>query len=647
DEVERHARERSIALLRTPMGMGFAPMRGSEVISPEEFAKLPEEERARVARDVEALQEELQAAMAQSPKWHREALSRLKELNHEVATLAVKHLIDELRERNHDLPEILEHLGRVQEDVVENVDAFRRPSEVPPALLERPGGDSPHLHRYQVNVLVDHSASRGAPIVYEPSPSYQNLVGRVEHMPAMGALLTDFTMIKPGALHHANGGYLLLDARKVLGQPYAWEGLKQALSAAEIRIESLGQAFSLVSTVSLEPQHIPLDVKVVLVDEPIVYYLLHALDPDFPELFKVVADFDDRMERGGDASLLYARFIATEARKRSLRPLERAAVARLIEQSARIAGDAERLTTLMRHVSDLLVESDHQAKLRGSARVEAVDVERAIEAAQRRAGRVRERFLEETVRGTLLVDTDGARVGQVNGLAVYQLGDATFGRPSRISARVSVGGGKVIDIEREVKLGGALHSKGVLILAGFLAARYGVERPLSLAGTLVFEQSYGGIDGDSASSAELYALLSALAELPIRQGMAVTGSVDQFGYVQAIGGVNEKVEGFFDLCAARGLTGTQGVLIPAANVKHLMLRRDVVVATESGAFRVHAVRHVDEGIELLTGVPAGAPDAAGAYPDGSVNRRVLDRLRGFAESRRLAAGPRNAGAETP
>jgi lon-related putative ATP-dependent protease len=637
EEVERHARERGIALLRTPVGMGFAPVRGNEVISPDEFAKLPDEERARVARDVEALQQELQAAMAQFPNWQREGLARVKELNHEVATLAVKHLIDELREHNQDLPEVLDHLGRVQEDVVAHVDAFRPSPEGAPAPLEHAGGEHPHLRRYQVNVLVDHSASRGAPIVHEPSPSYQNLVGRVEHLQAMGALLTDFTLIKPGALHQANGGYLILDARKVLAQPYAWEGLKQALRAREIRIESLGQVISLVSTVSLEPQHIPLDVKVVLIDEPIVYYLLHALDPDFAELFKVVVDFDDRMERSDDASLLYARFLATEARKRGLRPLDRAAVARMIEHAARLAGDSERLSTLTRHVSDVLVEADHGAARRGGPRIEAEDVEHAIEGALRRTGRVRERFLEETVRGTLLVDTTGERVGQVNGLAVYQLGDAAFGRPSRITARVSLGSGRVVDIEREVELGGALHSKGVMILAGFLAARYGTEEPLSLAATLVFEQSYGGIDGDSASSAELYALLSSLAELPIRQGMAVTGSVNQFGEVQAIGGVNEKVEGFFDLCAARGLTGEHGVVIPAANVKHLMLRRDVVAAVEAGRFRIHAVRHVDEGIELLTGVPAGTADAAGEYPEGSVNRRVRDRLRSFAERRRRGA----------
>jgi lon-related putative ATP-dependent protease len=643
-EIENHARERSIAMLRTPMGMGFAPLKGTEVLSPDEFAKLPEDERDRLTHAVEGLQRELQAVMAQFQQWQREGLARLKQLNHEVATLAVQHLVNELRGYNRDIPAMLEHLDRVQADVVEHVDFFRRPAgEGGSPAPEMVGNDHPQLRRYQVNVLVDHSRSHGAPVVYEPSPSYQNLVGRVEHLQTMGALLTDFALIKGGALHQANGGYLLLDARKVLTQPFAWEGLKQALRAREIRIESIGQFVSMVSTVSLEPEHVPLEVKVVLIDEPLIYYLLHSVDPDFAELFKVVVDFDDRMTRSGDASLLYARFLATEARMRGLKPLDRAAVARMVEYGARLAGDAERLSTLSRNVCDVLVEADHRAAQRSAGLVTGADIQEALDAAARRTGRVRERLLEETQRGTLLVDCDGEQVGQVNGLAVYQLGDASFGRPSRITARVGLGDGRVIDIEREVKLGGPLHSKGVLILSGFLTARYGIEEPLSLAATLVFEQSYGGIDGDSASSAELYALLSALGELPIRQSLAVTGSVDQFGRVQAIGGVNEKIEGFFDLCVARGLTGAQGVLIPASNVKHLMLHPDVVAAAEAGRFHVHAVEHVDAGLELLTGIPAGVADASGVYPEGSANRRIVDRLRDLATRRRRFAATAGEG----
>jgi lon-related putative ATP-dependent protease len=378
---------------------------------------------------------------------------------------------------------------------------------------------------------------------------------------------------------------------------------------------------------------------VVLVDEPIVYYLLHAADPEFGELFKIVADFDDRMPRTRESTLAYARFIATQARAQGLRPLERGAVARLIEHAARRAGDAERLTTLVHAVKDVIVEADHRAALRDAPHVADADVSAAIAAAERRSDRLRDRLLEETERGTILIDTDGERVGQVNGLAVLQLGDFAFGRPSRITARVRVGSGQVVDIEREVALGGALHSKGVLILSSYLASRYAEEEPLSLAASLVFEQSYGGIDGDSASCAELYALLSALAGVPLRQSFAVTGSVNQHGEVQAIGGVNEKIEGFFDLCRRRGLSGRQGVLIPSTNVRHLMLREDVVAACERGEFAVHAVASIDQGIEILTGLPAGVAQPGGAYPEGSVNRRVQDRLRLFAERRRDFARP--------
>jgi lon-related putative ATP-dependent protease len=640
--IEAEARQRGLAFIRTPMGMGFAPLRDDAVLGPDEFAKLPPAERERIASDVGAMQERLQAVAADFPSWQREGAKRLRDLTREFGMHAARNLVDELRTRYAELPEVLEHLSRIEADVVEHVELFRRgepaaPSPLPFAVA--PDADMLHLERYRVNVLVDHGSSRGAPVVYEPHPSYQNLVGAVEHRPALGTLVTDFTLIKPGALHRANGGYLVLDARRVLAQPWAWEGLKQALRSGRVRIESLGQVFSIVSTVSLEPEEIPLEVKVVLLDEPFVYHLLHSYDPDFGDLFKVAVDFDDRIPRTLETTALYARFVATQARAAKLRPLERDAVALVIEESARRTGDSERLSALTRDVLDLLAESNHRAEVAGRAVTTADDVRAAVAASERRLDRVRDRLLEETERGTLLVDSEGSRVGQINGLAVFQLGSFAFGRPSRITARVRVGAGQVIDIEREVQLGGPLHSKGVLILSSFLAARYASDVPLSLTASLVFEQSYGGIDGDSASAAELFALLSALAEAPLRQDLAVTGSVNQLGEVQAIGGVNEKIEGFFDLCKARGLTGTQGVLIPSANVKHLMLREDVVVAVASGRFAVHPVATIDEGIELLTGLEAGAADTEGRYPEGTVNRRVYDRLVGFAEKRRSFAAP--------
>jgi lon-related putative ATP-dependent protease len=466
-------------------------------------------------------------------------------------------------------------------------------------------------------------------------------VGRVEYVAELGNLVTDFTLIQAGALHRANGGYLIVDARRLLQQPLAWDELKRALRSKVIRIESIGQALSLTATASLEPEPIPLDTKVVLLGERYLYYLLSQLDPEFPELFKVAADFEEEVERDPEGERLYARLLGTFARREGLRPLDRGAVARAIEQASRRAADAERLQVHAETVADLMREADHLAGAAGAAVVTATHVQAALDAQVRRASRVRERIHEDIRRGTILIETRGEAVGQVNGLVVLQLGGYAFGRPSRITARVRLGSGSVVDIEKEVALGGPIHSKGVLILSGFLGQRFATERPLSLAASLVFEQSYSAVEGDSASCGELVALLSALAEVPVRQGRAITGSVNQHGQVQPIGGVNEKIEGFFDVCSAAGLTGEQGVLVPASNVKHLMLRSDVVEAAEKGLFHVWPIETVDQAVELLTGLPAGERGADGRYPEGTANRRVDDRLAAFAEK------ARNFGRGTP
>lgn len=476
-------------------------------------------------------------------------------------------------------------------------------------------------------------------MVYEDYPTQPNLIGRVEHLAQYGALITDFNLIRAGSLHKANGGFLVMDARKLLMNPFAWEDLKRALKAREIRIESPGQSMGLFSTFSLEPEPIPLDIKVVLIGDPMLYYLLSHHDPEFSELFKVAADFDWRMDRSPRAVLELSRSVAALVRKEGLLPLDRSGMARVIEQASRLVEDAEKLSTHMASLADLVREADHWAHAASARQIAAAHVQQAIDAAIRRQDRVRENVQEEIQRGIIHVATDGAEIGQINALAVLQLGNFAFGHPVRITARIHAGKGDVIDIEREVDLGGPLHGKGVLILSGFLAARFGAHEPLSLSASLVFEQSYGGIDGDSASSTELYVLLSALADLPIRQDLAVTGSVDQFGRVQAIGGVNEKIEGFFDLCAARGLSGSQGVLIPASNVAHLMLRADVVEACRQGRFAIYAIDHVDQGIEVLTGVPAGEADAQGRYPTGTVNRKVQARLAAFASRAALRLVP--------
>lgn len=639
EEIQRMAGERHIALVKTPGGFAFAPAKGDEVLPPEEYERLGDPEKERVSRDIEMLQEALQAVIGRIPQLNREARERLKMLNRQVTTNAVEHVLDELRASYKDFPDVLHFFEEVEQDVVENFEDFLRKDErameglMGLAALGGEGVMGPRSYRrYHVNLLIDHSASQGAPVVYEDNPTMPNLIGRAEHMAQMGALITDFNMIRAGALHRANGGYLLLDARNVLTQPLAWEELKRVLKSGEIRIESPGQMLSIVSTVSLEPQAIPLDVKIILIGEPLIYYLLYEHDPDFGELFKVVADFTEEMSRSAENDVLYARLVSTLVRREKLRPFGADAIARIIEQAARRVGDAEKISTSLRQLTDLLVESDYWAGATGRAVVSAADVKHALEARIHRSDRLRERMQEEIVRGTLLIDTAGATVGQVNGLSVVALGGFTFGRPIRITARVWPGSGEVIDIEREVELAGPIHSKGVMILTGFLGERYARRSPLALTATLVFEQSYGEIEGDSASSTELYALLSALADLPIKQTLAVTGSVDQHGRIQAIGGVNEKIEGFFDLCRARGLSGEHGVLIPASNVKNLMLRDEVLEAVRAGQFKVFSVSTIDEGIELLTGVPAGKADADGRYPEGTVNRRVANTLRSYTET---------------
>lgn len=641
--IEKRAREKGIALVRTPVGVGLAPRRDDgEVIEPSDLERLPEKERERLSASMAELQEQLQEALAQLPREARRQREALRALRREVTAFAVGHLIDEVRVKYSGLPEVMEHLDAVQEDVIDNTEDFKAETSDEPdvlaALLPRRRAARP-FRRYQVNVLVDHSRTRGAPVAYEDHPTHANLIGRVEHLSEFGSLTTDFLLVRAGALHRASGGYLLLDANKVLMQPMAWDELKRALRSRQVRVESLGQALGLLATASVEPEPIPLDVKVVLLGDRLLYYLLADLDPEFLELFKVAADFEETLDRDAAGEALYARLLATMARREGLRPLDREAVARVVEHGSRLASDAEKLSVHLESLADLLRQADHFAGEAGREAVGRNDVEHAIDAQVRRMSRVSDRMLEEIRRGTILIDTGGTKVGQVNGLSVMQLGGYLFGRPSRITARVRLGTGRVLDIEREVRLGGPIHSKGVLILSGFLGERYAAERPLSLHASLVFEQSYAGVEGDSASCAELCALLSAIAETPVRQSLALTGSVNQQGQVQAVGGVTEKVEGFFDVCKAAGFTGEQGVLIPAANVKHLMLRHDIVEAVERGQFRVFEIETVDEALELLTGLPAGVRDAKGEFPEGSLNRRVETRLVGFAEKARAFAKP--------
>lgn len=642
--LEERATRASIAIVRTPAGLALAPVHLGEIMPPDEFEKLPEDKRQSYLAAMEELQGELRDALEEVPRLEKEARERVRKLIREVAATRTSHLVDDLKEKHADHPAVVAHLGALEDDVLGNVEELLKSDgaekeDGPPELgelgLVKPAA---RFRKYQVNLVVDHGETKGAPVIYENHPTFQKLVGRVEHVSQLGALLTDFNLIKAGALHRANGGYLMLDARNLLREPYAWEALKRALLAKQVRVESLGQMLNLVSTVSLEPEPIPMDIKVVLLGERELYGLLSQLDPDFLGLFKVAADFEDDVDRTAETSLAYARMIAGFTMKEGMRPFEVKAVARVLDQVARSAADAEKLSAHMGEMRDLVREAEYWAGERGAAAVSAGDVERAIAAQDERAGRVRERVLEEIQRGTYLIDTTGTRVGQINGLAVHVNGRSAFGRPSRITAKVRLGKGQLVDIEREAELSGPIHSKGVFILAGFLGARYAPDHPLSLDASIVFEQSYGVVEGDSASCAELCALLSALSNVPLRQSLAMTGSVNQHGQVQAIGGVNEKVEGFFDVCKARGMTGQEGVMIPLSNVKHLMLRRDVVEAVEKGLFAIYPIETVDQAMELLAGVPAGERGADGAFPEGTINHAVEARLIAFAERRLSLSG---------
>jgi len=626
EQLGADAASLGIALLHTPGGFSFAPAKDDRVMTPEQFNQLPPEERAKLEANLKELQERLQKVIRHVQQLQKEKRARIKQLDREMCMATVTALADELRAAHAALPGVLAFLDEMQADVLENLDEFRRPpdSEIGPFGMR---ADQSFFRRYDVNVIVgDDLGDAGAPVVDEDNPTHPNLLGRVEYIARFGTLVTEFNQIRSGALHRANGGFLLLDAQRLLTQPFAWDGLKRALRTREIRTESIGQTYGMVSTVALEPEPIPLDVKVILFGDRRLYHLLLAYDPEFGELFRIAADFEDEVPRTPDHELLYARLICSIVRREQWLPFARDAVARVVEQAARWSGDAEQLSSAIEELTHLMRESEHAARADGDGVVGAAHVERAIVAHRRRSGRVREKVQEAIQRGDLLIDTTGAVVGQVNGLSVTLSGDQPFAFPTRITANTRMGEGDVVDIQREVELSGPIHSKGVLILASFLATRYSPERPPSLSASLVFEQTYGEVDGDSASVAELCALLSSLGRFPLRQSLAVTGAVDQHGRVLPIGAVNEKIEGFFDVCQARGLTGDQGVLIPAANVRHLMLRPDVVDAAAAGRFHVYPVTTVDEALSLLSGMEAGAPDDAGFFPAGSANARVMERL---------------------
>jgi lon-related putative ATP-dependent protease len=641
EALNEKARTQNVALLRTPVGFTFAPIVGGQVMKPEAFNDLPDAERKTITDKIEVLQKDLALLLERIPGWERERRAKVTELDREHARLAIIEVMRDVIKSFADLREVTAHIQATINEMIAQVGLFRAASaakreEVAPGVqvADLVTEADPRFRRFRVNLLVGDGEKTQAPVVIEDNPSMGNLVGRIEQQAQMGALFTDFTMIRPGSLHLANGGFLMIDARRLLLEPYAWEVLKRCLRARQITIESPTDRVSILTAQSLKPDPIPLSTKVILFGDRQLYYGLFEGDPDFAELFKIAVDFEDTVNWTDATASEYARLIGSIAQREELRPLSPTAVAHVVEELGREAEDAAKLSLRIGNLADHLREADFWAAEAGHKVIDAADVDRAMSAYERRHERVSVRTQELIEREIMLIDTAGAKVGQINGLSVMSLGGYAFGKPSRITARVRVGTGRIIDIEREVALGGPLHSKGVLILSSYIASHYALDRPTSLSASLVFEQSYGGVDGDSASSTELYALLSALADVPIRQSLAVTGSVNQRGEVQAIGGVNEKIEGYFALCRARGLDGTHGVMIPKANEQHLMLRRDVVAAVAQGKFNIFSVATIDEGIELLTGMPAGEPGADGRYPKDTINRRVEDRLIAFAEARR-------------
>jgi lon-related putative ATP-dependent protease len=636
DELKSFAQAREFHAEVTPTGIATAPLVHGHPLTQEQFERLPPDQRDRIARGSRELQEESAIFVHHLHQLEKETVERLRDLEREVALFATGPLFQELRDAYADRPDVVAYLGEVQEDVLQHVDELGE-SEQPVLPFPFAVRRRDNFSRYRVNVLVDNGAGHGAPVVLERNPTYYNLLGRVEYRAAFGSMVTDFHEIKPGALHRANGGFLVLDMLDVLKHPFTWESLKRALRGREVRIENLGEEFSAIPSATLTPAPIPLDVKVVLIGSPLLYRLLLQLDEDFRKLFKVKAEFAPEMEWSDEHFAGYAAFVRRCVDEAGLCHFDRSAVARLIEHGARLREHQQKLSARLLEISDVVSEASFWAGKAARKTVRASDVDRAVAEREYRSDLVEERIRELIVAGTIVIDIDGERCGQVNGLSIVDLGDHSFGLPSRVTAQASLGRGNVLSIEREIELSGAIHSKGFLILSGYLAGKYAQAAPLALQATITFEQTYDEVDGDSASSTELYALLSSLSGLPLRQGIAVTGSVGQHGEIQAVGGVTRKIEGFFATCKARGLTGEQGVIVPRSNLANLMLRPEVVEAVRAGAFHVWAVQTVDEGIELLTGRPAGSPRADGTYPEGSVNAFVAARLGDYADRARTFA----------
>lgn len=642
--LERQAADRGILLKKTVSGLAVAPGKDGKTLSQEQYNALSREERERIDENLKFMQDKLSDAVREARGVEKETRDRINALDREVVQYVVNPHINDLLDKFKDLECVVEYLKQVQEDILENVDDFRPREEIsiPGLAGMRMQKQEPTLERYNVNLIVNNKDAKGAPVIFESNPTYYNLFGRIEYKVQFGVGLTDFTMIKSGSVHKANGGYLVVNALDVLRNIFVYDSLKRMIKNREVKIEDVWEQYRLVSTTTLKPEPIPVSLKLVLIGEPIIYYLLYNLDPEYRKLFKVKADFDIVMPRDDENIQKYGAFIAARCKEECLVPFDRSGVARVVEHSCRLSGDKEKLSSRFNEIENLVVEAAYWAKKNGAPAVTDEHVEHAIEEKRYRGSKLEDKLREYIMEDTIMVATEGSVVGQINGLAVLDLGDYPFGKPSRVTAKTFMGDAGVVNIEREVKMSGRIHNKALMILTSFLGERYAQDFPLTLSASITFEQLYEEIEGDSATCTEVYALLSSLSGLSINQGIAITGSMNQRGEVQPIGGVNEKIEGFFDVCKAKGLNGSQGVIIPRRNVRNLMLKREVREAVADGKFSIYPIDDIDDGFEILTGVTMGEKQADGTYPEGSANRTIQERLKKLATSYKAFGRPKPA-----
>jgi lon-related putative ATP-dependent protease len=632
-QLDKRAQEEGFVIQASPVGLFMIPVIDGKPVNDQEFMQLDPKVREAIEKKREQLSEQFRVAMKQIRELEEKTNDELKKLNRNVAIFAIGHIVDSLKEEYKDFPEVVAYIDDVKNDLLENLVQFIKPEQEPPqqAAFQFPWTKELPYRKYEVNIVVNNSELKGAPVITEMNPTYPNLFGRIEKEAQFGVLTTDFTLIRSGSIHKANGGYVVLRAEELLQTSLSWESLKMALTSGQVTVEEPGERLGFVAIKGLKPEPIPLTIKVVIIGNPLLYQMLWMYDMDFRELFKVKADFDTTMDRTQENMKNYAAFVCTFCKKENIKHLDTSAIAKIIEHSSRLAEDQEKLSTRFAEIADIIREANFYATQEKAKFITASHIKRAVEEKAYRSNLIQGKIQEMIQRNVLLIDTKGKAVGQVNGLSVLGLGDFAFGSPSRVTASIGIGREGIIDIEREAQLSGPIHTKGVMILGGYLAEKYAHDKPLSLSARLVFEQSYDEVEGDSASSTELYAILSALSGLPIRQDIAVTGSVNQKGEVQAIGGVNEKIEGFFEVCKAKGFTGSQGVMIPESNVQNLMLKEEITEAVKAGKFHVYAVKTIDEGIEFLAGTEAGARQPDGNFKENTVNYLVDKRLKENAE----------------